>query len=272
MDGRRIFVLLTPYFLHFMDILHAVCLGIIEGVTEFLPISSTGHLILAAKLFHLPETEFLKSFEIIIQTGAILAVIALYWRRFLLERTVLFRVAVAFLPTGILGLVLYKHIKAWLGSESIVVWSLLLGGIALIAFEQWHTSARERHTDIATLSYRQVFLVGCFQSLAMIPGVSRSGATIVGGLLLGFRRTVIVEFSFLLAVPTMLAATGLDVAKNYHSFAGANLEVLLVGFLVSFVVAWASIKWLLEFVKTHTFTAFGVYRILIALVFFMFFV
>jgi undecaprenyl-diphosphatase len=253
-----------------MDSLHAIYLGIIEGITEFLPISSTGHLILASKIFHLPETEFLKSFEIIIQTGAILSVIVLYWRRFLLERAVLLRVAVAFLPTGILGLLLYKYIKIWLGSENVVVWSLLLGGIALIAFERWHSQEREIHTNIAELSYKQVFLVGCFQSLAMIPGVSRSGATILGGLWLGFERTMIVEFSFLLAVPTMLAATGLDVLKNYHSFVGANLGILATGFLVSFVVAWLSIQWLLKFVKTHTFTGFGMYRILVALIFLFF--
>ncbi len=253
-----------------MDIIHAVYLGIIEGVTEFLPISSTGHLILASKIFQIPETEFLKSFEIIIQTGAILAVIALYWRRLLLDRAVFLRVVVAFLPTGILGLLLYKFIKIWLGSESIVVWSLLLGGIALIVFERWHTTEREIHTDIASLSYKQVFLVGCFQSLAMIPGVSRSGATIVGGLALGFERSMIVEFSFLLAVPTMLAATGLDLLKNYKNFSGSDTGVLAVGFLVSFVVAWLSIKWLLSFVRNHTFTSFGVYRIVIALVFLFF--
>lgn len=253
-----------------MDILHAVYLGIIEGVTEFLPISSTGHLILASKIFHIPETEFLKSFEIIIQTGAILAVIALYWRRFLLEKEVLYRVIVAFLPTGILGLSLYSFIKIWLGSESIVVWSLLLGGIALILFERWHSTKREIHTDIAELSYRQVFLVGCFQALAMIPGVSRSGATIIGGLVLGFERSMIVEFSFLLAVPTMLAATGLDLLKNYKNFSGSDTGILVVGFLVSFIVAWLSIKWLLKFVRNHTFTIFGVYRILIALVFLFF--
>lgn len=253
-----------------MDILSAVYLGIIEGVTEFLPISSTGHLILASKIFYIPETEFLKSFEIIIQTGAILAVITLYWRRFLLEKEVLYRIIVAFLPTGILGLLLYRFIKIWLGSESIVVWSLLLGGIALIVFERWHTTEREIHVDIARLSYKQVFLVGCFQSLAMIPGVSRSGATIVGGLVLGFERSMIVEFSFLLAVPTMLAATGLDLLKNYKNFSASDTSVLTIGFIVSFIVAWLSIKWLLKFVRNHTFTIFGVYRILIALIFLFF--
>lgn len=251
-----------------MDIFQAALLGVVEGVTEFLPISSTGHLILVSKLLGLAETDFLKSFEISIQLGAILAVVVSYWRSLLLNQEIMKRLVVAFLPTAVIGLVLYKQIKLWLGSESIVLWSLLIGGIALIMFELWHREREDAHEDIATMPYKTAATLGLFQSIAMIPGVSRSGATIVGGLLLGLKRATIVEFSFLLAVPTMAAAAGLDLFKNASQFTVADSGVLVVGFVVSFLVAWASIVWLLRFVKTHTFTSFGVYRIIVALVFF----
>lgn len=248
-----------------MDILHAVILGMVEGVTEFLPVSSTGHLILASKLLGLPETEFLKSFEISIQLGAILAVVALYWRKLLLDWEIMKRLIAAFMPTAVIGFLLYKTIKLWLGSETIVLWSLFLGGVALIVFELWHTERPDAHDDIATIPYRTAVILGLFQSIAMIPGVSRSGATIIGGLLLGLRRATIVEFSFLLAVPTMAAATGLDLFRHVSSFTAADGDALLAGFVVSFLVAWASIVWLLRFVRTHTFIPFGIYRIAIAL-------
>lgn len=251
-----------------MDILHALVLGVVEGVTEFLPISSTGHLILAGHLLGVAQNDFQKSFEIIIQLGAILAVLALYWRSFL-NFEVLKRVVVAFIPTGIIGLALYKIIKTYfLGSESIVLWSLFLGGVALIAFEWWHQEHPEAIADIATMPYKTALFVGLFQAIAVVPGVSRSAATIVGGLLLGMRRDAIVQFSFLLAVPTMLAASGLDLIKNASSFSAADTSVLVVGFVAAFVVAMLSIVWLLRFVRTHTFVPFGVYRIVLAVAFF----
>jgi undecaprenyl-diphosphatase len=250
-----------------MDIFHAIVLGVVEGVTEFLPVSSTGHLILASQLLHVPETEFLKTFEIAIQLGAILSVVALYWRK-LLQFEVMKRVAVAFLPAAVIGLVLYKAVKALLGSETTVLWALLLGGVFLIAFEYWHTEKDDAHEEIETLPYKTALLIGLFQSLAMVPGVSRSGATIVGGLLLGLKRTTIAEFSFLLAVPTMAAATGLDLIKNFESFSSDQFGVLAAGFVMAFVVALGAIKFLLRYVKTRTFAPFGVYRILLALGFF----
>ncbi len=251
-----------------MDLLHAIILGIVEGLTEFLPVSSTGHLILASRVIGLSETDFLKTFEIVIQAGSILAVAILYWKKLLLDRETLQRVIIAFIPTGILGLFLYKYIKLWLGSETIVLWSLLIGGIILVLFERYHRESPEAHTEIATMPYRKALSLGLFQSLAMIPGVSRSGATIVGGLLLGFSRSTIVEFSFLLAIPTMAAATGLDLLKNYQSFTSGDALLLTVGFVVSFIVAILAVRWFLDYVKTHTFTAFGIYRIVIALIFF----
>lgn len=251
-----------------MDLISAAILGVVEGVTEFLPVSSTGHLILVSQLLNLPQTEFQKTFEISIQLGAILAVVALYWRAFL-DLEVLKRLIVAFIPTGIIGLGLYKLVKAYLiGNEMVVLWALLLGGLALIAFEYLHKEGEGALEEIRSMPYRTAGLIGLFQAAAIIPGVSRSAATIMGGLLLGLRRAAIVEFSFLLAVPTMLAATGLDLLKSAGSFSQADYAALGVGFVVAFLVAMASIVWLLRFVRTHTFVPFGVYRIVLAAAFF----
>jgi undecaprenyl-diphosphatase len=253
-----------------MDIFHAFILGIVEGVTEFLPVSSTGHLILVSQFLHLPETEFLKTFEISIQLGAILAVVILYWRLLFLNNEVIKRLIVAFVPTAVIGAVAYKSIKLLLGSEAVVLWSLLLGGIILIIFELLHKEKDDTFEDVAALPFKTTFFIGLFQSIAMIPGVSRSGATIVGGLLLGIKRKTIVEFSFLLAVPTMAAATGLDLLKNASAFSMDQLGILSVGFVTAGIVAFLSIKFLLRFVQTHTFIPFGIYRIVLALLFFVF--
>ncbi len=251
-----------------MNFFHASVLGLIEGVTEFLPISSTGHLILAGKLLQLPGTEFLKSFDIIIQLGAILSVVVAYWRRFLMDREVLKRIIVAFIPTGIIGLAVHGIVKHYLfGNERVVLWSLLLGGIILIVFELLHHEKQQDVADMKHMSYAQAVGIGLFQSIAVIPGVSRSAATIVGGMFLGLKRRTIVEFSFLLAVPTMAAATGLDLVKSASSFSLDQFGLLAVGFVISFIAALASIKLLLAFVKNHTFISFGVYRIVVAVLF-----
>ncbi|MDO8482956.1 MAG: undecaprenyl-diphosphate phosphatase [bacterium] len=265
-----------------MDFIQAIIFGVVEGVTEFLPVSSTGHLILLGQLLHVPEDAFTKSFEIIIQLGAIASVVILYWRSFLNPET-LKKLAVAFIPTGIIGLAFYKIVKTYLiGNESTVLWALALGGAALIIFELWYkepNTAVENSPDIrlkptedgmfqvGQVSYKQATLVGVFQAIAIVPGVSRSAATIIGGLIVGLKRSVVVEFSFLLAVPTMLAATGLDLMKNYSDFSVDQFGVLSVGFVVSFVVALGSIKFLLRFIKGHNFILFGVYRIVVALLF-----
>jgi len=205
-----------------MTLLQALVLGIVEGLTEFLPISSTGHLILAAKLLGLAQTEFQKSFEIVIQLGAILAVVVLYWRSFLRPK-VLAKVIAAFIPTGIIGLALYHLVKTYLlGNEMVVLAALALGGLVLILFELWHREPAGAVGEVDSVTYLQAIGIGLFQALAIIPGVSRSGATIVGGLAMGLTRETIVEFSFLLAVPTMLAATGLDLIKNASSFSVAQ--------------------------------------------------
>ncbi|MDO8530190.1 MAG: undecaprenyl-diphosphate phosphatase [bacterium] len=251
-----------------MTIIQAVILGMVEGVTEFLPISSTGHLILFGDLLGITDSHFTTSFNIAIQLGAILAVVVLYWKRFLSGVETWKKVFAAFIPTAILGFLLYKIIKGFLLSNSLlVVWSLLLGGIALIAFEMWY---KRRSIDISQeITYKKSFAIGVAQALAIIPGVSRSGATIVGGLLMGIKRETIVEFSFLLAVPTMAAATAYDLYKNATSFSFSEFHILAVGFVISFIVAILAIKWLLQFIKNHTFIAFGVYRIVVALAFWL---
>ena len=249
-----------------MTIFQAIILGVVEGVTEFLPISSTGHLILTSKLLGIADSNFLKSFNIAIQFGAILAVVVLYWKKFLTGANIWKKVFTAFLPTAIVGFLLYKVLKTFLLSNTLlVVWSLALGGIALILFEMWY--ARRATRGVQELTYKRSFVVGLVQSLAIIPGVSRSGATIIGGLLMGINRQTIIEFSFLLAVPTMAAATAYDLYKSAGNFTFGEFHLLAIGFIVSFIVAWLSIKWLLHFIKNHTFIPFGIYRIIVALIF-----
>ena len=243
-----------------MTVLQAVILGIVEGVTEFLPVSSTGHLILTSKLLGVADSNFLKSFEIAIQFGAILSVVVLYFKKIFSSKELWKKVLTAFLPTAIIGFLLYKILKDYLLSNALlVVWALAIGGVLLIVFELWYAPE---------LSYKKSFFVGLAQSLAIIPGVSRSGATIIGGLLMGINRQAIVEFSFLLAVPTMAAATGYDLYKSADSFTFGEFHILAIGFVISFVVAMASIVWLLKFIKTHTFIWFGVYRIVVAMLFY----
>ncbi len=259
------------YYLTMLNLLNATILGIVEGITEFLPISSTGHLILASKLLGITQTEFVKSFEIAIQLGAILSVFVLYWKKLLFETEVLKRVCVAFLPTAILGLAFYKLIKSYLiGNVPVVLWSLFLGGMCLIAFELLHKERPDAFEEIRNISYSKSFVIGLFQSVSMIPGVSRSAATIVGGLLVGMKRTTIVEFSFLLAIPTMAAATGLDLLKNASVFSFDQVSILAIGFIVSFFSALFAVKCLLAFIKKHTFLSFGIYRIAIVIIFLLF--
>jgi undecaprenyl-diphosphatase len=253
-----------------MSLLHALVLGIVEGVTEFLPVSSTAHMILTAQLLRLPDSAFVRSFEIIVQLGAILAVVLLYWRR-LLDVQLLTKAAVAFLPTGVVGLTVYKVIKGYLlGNVRVVLASLLVGGIVLVLFDRrWRED--DEPADLRAVTYRQAFLIGLCQCVAMIPGVSRSAATIVGGTLLGVPKRTIVDFSFILAIPTMAAATGYDLLKSWRDLEG-NGAALGVGFLVSFVTAWLAVRTFLALLKGRGFAPFGWYRIALAVVFFLAFV
>ncbi len=249
-----------------MNLMSAIILGVIEGISEFLPISSTAHMILASHLMKLQQTEFLKSFEIAIQLGAILSVLVLYGQRLFVDSKILKRVAAAFLPTAVVGFFLYKIIKHVLfDNTTVILWSLLIGGIVLIVFELLHRESDRSTDDLTSITYFQAILIGIFQSLAVVPGVSRAAATIIGGMFLGLRRKTIVEFSFLLSVPTMGAAVALDLLKSAGSFTADHFLFLAVGFVVSFAVALLSIKFLLMFIQKNNFILFGVYRIVLAL-------
>jgi undecaprenyl-diphosphatase len=253
-----------------LDIMHVLIFGIIEGVTEFLPVSSTGHLMLTAKILQISQSEFVKSFEIAIQLGAVLSVVVLYWQKLLRGWKIWKSLFVAFIPAALIGAVLYKSIKRYLmGNDGVVLWSLFIGGLFLIVFELFYREKEKAVDDLSEISYPQALVIGFFQCLAMVPGVSRAAATIIGGLVIGLKRKTIVEFSFLLAIPTMLAATALDLFKSANVFKPEQFASLGLGFIVSFAVAIAAIRFFLSFIKRHNFIFFGVYRIIVALAFWL---
>lgn len=255
-----------------MNLIHIFLLSLTEGLTEFLPISSTGHLILVSKLLGLTETDFVKTFEIVIQLGAIMAVVVLYFKKFVLDFSLIKKLIVAFIPTSIVGFTLYPLIKGvFLGSSSITLNSLFWGGIALIGIEWFLRRKKTEAQSTSEVSYRQALLIGTFQSLSVIPGVSRAAATIVGGLLTGLDRSTATEFSFLLAVPTMFAATAYDIYKSRQMIASGGFLTLFIGTILSFFFAILAVKFLINYVKKHNFTAFGIYRIILSVVFFILF-
>ncbi|OQX72624.1 MAG: undecaprenyl-diphosphatase [Campylobacteraceae bacterium 4484_4] len=252
-----------------MDLFSALILGVVEGVTEFLPVSSTGHLILASKLMGIEQTDVHKTFEVVIQLGSILAVIFAFKEKIFHSIELWKRLIVGFIPTAILGFTLYKIIKSLFAPET-VAYMLIAGGIVFIVIEKFYKEKEHHVSHVEEVSYKQAFMIGLFQSLAMVPGTSRSGATIIGGLLIGLKRKTATEFSFLLAVPTMLAATAYDILKHHSEFDFSDAQALGVGFVTAFIVALAIIRWFLAFIKKHTFIPFGIYRIVIGLVFLTF--
>ncbi len=250
-----------------MTTLEAVILGVIEGLTEFLPISSTGHLILISNILGIQQTDNHKAFEVSIQLGSIMAVVFLYFNRFF-DKELLKRILIAFIPTGVLGFLLYKLIKSFF-NPYIVVFMLFLGGVILILIEMYHKNKKYDINRFEDIPYWKTILIGIFQSFAMIPGTSRSGATIIGGLILGLDRKLAAEFSFMLAVPTMFMATFYDIYKNHSNFSVSDWNNLVAGFVVAFVSALISIKWLLKFISAHSFISFGIYRIVLSILYFL---
>jgi len=248
-----------------LTVVEAIILGIVEGLTEFLPISSTGHLILVSSILGIKQTASHKAFEVAIQLGSILAVVFLYRKKVFKDIDLWKKLIIAFIPTGILGFLLYKLIKSFF-NPYIVSFMLIVGGIVFILIEKFY-KPKNQIDSLDKISFTKAFLIGVFQSIAMIPGTSRSGATIVGGLLLGFNRKTAAEFSFLLAVPTMFVATFYDIYKNYKEFQLDNWINLGVGFVVAFISAIISIKFFLRFVSKHSFIPFGIYRIIIGTLF-----
>jgi undecaprenyl-diphosphatase len=261
-----------------MHIIHSIILGLVEGVTEFLPISSTAHLIITSHILGISNSEFLKSFEIIIQFGAILAVVVLYFKKIISSRTLWKKVIAGFIPTAVIGYVLYHFIKhVLIGNIVVVSCALVIGGIILITFEFF----QERKTrdnlspalvgkTLSEITMQDAMIVGIIQSLAVIPGVSRSAATIVGGRLIGISRAAIVEFSFLLAVPVIAGAAALDLIKTPITFSSNEWIMLAIGTLVSFIVAIFAIQTFLKFIQKNSFAVFGWYRVVAGILAFVF--
>lgn len=248
-----------------MSILEAIILAIIEGITEFLPISSTGHMVIASAFMGIADDNFTKLFEVCIQFGAILSVVVLYHKRFFDFQKLDFylKLFVAFLPAAVIGLLLNDYIDALLSNVIVVATSLLIGGIILVFIDRQFKNSYE--TD-QNLSYLKCLIIGMFQTISMIPGVSRSAATIIGGQFQGLSRKSAAEFSFFLAVPTMFAATAYKLLKGYEYINSDNISVLLIGNVVAFFVAMAAIKFFIGFLAKYGFRFFGYYRIILGVV------
>ncbi len=251
-----------------MNTLQAIVLAIIEGITEFLPVSSTGHMIIASSFFGIAHDDFTKLFTIVIQLGAILSVVVLYFKRFFQTLDFYFKLIVAFIPAVVLGLLLSDFIDGLLENPVTVAISLLIGGLILLKVDEWFSKPNTAETS-QEITYLQAFKIGLFQCIAMIPGVSRSGASIVGGMSQKLSRTTAAEFSFFLAVPTMLGAT---VKKCYDYYkAGFELSqdqtnLLIIGNVVAFIVALLAIKTFIGFLTKNGFKIFGYYRIIAGII------
>ena len=245
-----------------MDILQAMILAVIEGLTEFLPVSSTGHMIVASQWLGVVQNEGNKAFEVIIQLAAILAVVANYREKFTLDHIELWKkVVLAFIPVGFVGLLLHKQIKAMFTVEIVAV-MFIVGGIVFLLVEYLHRGRDYAVYRVEDVSYGQAMWIGLAQVFALIPGTSRAGASIIGALLAGLDRKASAEFSFLLALPVMLAASGFDLLRHYHDFIGAQFAPLLAGFVIAFITAWLVMRLFIRFLERFTFVAFGIYRIL----------
>lgn len=242
----------------------ALVLAVVEGLTEFLPVSSTGHMIIASSVMGIGQEDFVKMFTVNIQFGAILSVVVLYWKRFLkdIDFNFYLKLLVAFIPAAILGFLFNDLIDSLLENVYVVAIMLLAGGIILVFIDKWINAP----TQEKPMSFLQAFKIGFFQCIAMIPGVSRSAATIIGGMVQGFSRKQAAEFSFFLAVPTMAAAGGYKLLKTYDTIQAEDIKILLFGNLVAFIVAMVAIKFFIGFLTKYGFRVFGYYRIALGLI------
>lgn len=250
-----------------MSYIQAIIIAIIEGLTEFLPVSSTGHMILADSLMAIQDKEFAKTFEIVIQLGAIMAVLLIYIKRFFVGLDIYMKLFVAFLPTGVIGFLAYKTIKHYLFNPFTVSISLIVGGVVLILLDKWSEQKRSEYKEIEDITYQGAIKIGLIQCLSMIPGVSRAAATIFGGVFSGFDRKQAAEFSFLLAIPTMFAASGYDLLKEKDNIHSDDITILLLGAFVAFVVAIVAVKAFVAFLTKYGFKHFGYYRIILGVLF-----
>lgn len=255
-----------------MTIFDSIILGIIEGFTEFLPISSTGHLIVASEFLNLEQTSINTAYEVIIQFAAILAVILNYPSKFSLQHIELWKkIILAFIPIGAVGFVFSKQIKA-LFSIEIVAIMFIIGGVIFLIVEKYYRKKEHLIDDVEKVTYKQALYIGLAQIFALIPGTSRAGSTIIGAILVGLNRKASAEFSFLLALPVMCATTGYDIVKHYEDFTQSNLITLGIGFVIAFIVAFMTIKLFLKFLENFTFVAFGIYRIIFGLLLLLIFI
>lgn len=245
-----------------MDNIHAIILGTIEGFTEFLPISSTGHLIIASEWLGLDQTNANAAFEVIIQLAAILAVVANYREKFTLKYFNLWvKVAIAFIPIGAIGFLLSDQIKALFNVQTVAI-MFIIGGVIFLIVEYFQKNTTADTRSVEDVTYKQATWIGIAQVFALIPGTSRAGSTIIGAMLVGLSRKASAEFSFLLAMPVMIAASGYDLLKHYKEFTNESLISLGIGFVTAFIVAYFAMKLFIRFIEHFTFVAFGVYRIL----------
>jgi len=254
-----------------MDVIQSIIIAIVEGLTEFLPISSTGHMIIAEKLLGIQDTEFTKLFTVAIQLGAILSVIVLYWKKFFSPMTrgakgwsFYAKLLVAVIPALFFGFLFSEKIDALLESTTTVIITMILGGIVLLFIDGYFKNPTVGAEE--KISFKQAFFIGLWQVIAMIPGVSRSAASIVGGMQQKLTRKLAAEFSFYLAVPTMAAATGYKLLKGYKTFSPDNVKLLAIGNAVAFIVALLAIKFFIGFVQKHGFKIFGYYRIIVGII------
>jgi len=245
-----------------MTIYDSFVLGVIEGITEFLPISSTGHLIVASKFLGIEQTTVNKAYEVIIQFAAILAVILNYPSKFTFSHINLWtKVLIAFLPIAIIGFIFSDFVKAMFSIE-IVAWMFIIGGIVFLIVEKFYDESKHITSNVENVTYKQSLYIGLAQIFALIPGTSRAGSSIIGAMLVGLNRKASAEFSFLLAFPVMCATTGYDILKHHDELLmEGNLLNLTIGFIVSFIIAFLAIKLFLKFLENFTFVAFGIYRI-----------
>lgn len=265
----------------FIEILKIIFLGIVEGITEWLPISSTGHMLLVDEFITLNMSEsFKEMFFVVIQLGAIIAVVVMFWKKMwpfqikdksqpLIKKDIFsmwFKVVVACIPSAVLGLLFDDFLEAHFGNAVTIAVMLIVYGIAFIAVEQWNKKRTPKIEKLDDISYLTAFVIGLFQVLSMIPGTSRSGATIIGALLIGVSRTAAAEFTFFLAVPTMVGASALKLIKFGFDFTSSELIALVLGMAVAFVVSLVCIKWLMSFIKKHDFKLFGWYRIILGII------
>ena len=252
-----------------MDIFQAIIIGIIEGFTEFLPISSTGHMIVASEFLGVSQNNLTKAYEVIIQFAAIMAVMLIYKDKMSFKKVLLWqKLILAFLPLAIVGFIFKDQIKTLFNVQT-VAWMFIIGGFVFLIVEYFYKEKESHVSDVEEVSFMQALWIGIAQIFSLVPGTSRAGATIIGGLLTGLDRKTSMEFSFLLAIPVMAAVTGYDLLKHYGEFADANWGAFVIGFITAFVVAYLTIKLFLVFIQRFTFVAFGIYRIIFGVILLM---